>query len=186
MINLELPFTWELLWIASLIFLASWILYIIFCPGFIIEYPTYQDYLERDHDPRWIVWESKEVITNPYLLPKFFDRLKTKKLIAEESISPPQLNYPQVEEKQTKIYFKFKGNLYSLAQPMEMASNYANAEYETEKAQKAIFWEIFGRFSSSKKWVRLIILLLFFTSIALVLINVGQNIISGFEYLYAI
>ena len=47
-ITLEFPFTWELLYIASLLFVLSFILYVIFCPNFIKKYRDYSIFFEEE------------------------------------------------------------------------------------------------------------------------------------------
>jgi hypothetical protein len=74
-LHIALPFKWELLWLSSLSFVIAFVLYKIFCPRFITTYSSFSDYKLYDHSPRWIVWESAEVVKNKKELPKFFERL---------------------------------------------------------------------------------------------------------------
>ncbi len=181
-INLELPFSWELLWIASILFLIAWIIYLFCCPTFIRKYPTFTDYQNHDHDPRWIIWESALVINNTKLFQKFFERLSTKNLLEIESKKEIQLNEPIVDDYQTLIYFEKDNQLYSLGMPIYKGD--VQDLNLTKISEKAIFWEIFGRFASSKTFSRFLILILIFASLILVAINIGQNIFSGFKYIF--
>lgn len=179
----KLPFNWELIWFASILFIIAWVFYIYFCPIFIRNYPTLTDYLKHGHSPRWLVWESQKIIEDSDLLPKFFQRMYEKKYVIDvNDVGANKLNYPIVTKDSTIIYFEHKSKYYSFSMPL-----YDEKEYSiqrTEIAVTEIFWEIFGRYSSSHKNIRLTILILFSISLSMVAITIGQNIVNGIKIIF--
>jgi hypothetical protein len=89
---------------------------------------------------------------------------------------------PFVNKEQTELYFNYQEKTYSLELPRLDASGKID-KGATEVAEKEIFWEVFGRFSSSKSAVRLIIIGLLFISLVLFSIVLLQNIWTGLLYL---
>lgn len=182
-IDLGLPFSWELLWASSLFFVVALIIYVIFCPSFIKKYPSFKDYKAHYHSPRWIVWEAKKVAVDKSEIPLLFDRLNTKKYLKIENQSKPEnINKVIVEALQTKLYFKYSNQDYSLGMPILFNKKEIDRE-NTDNVEREIFWEIFGRYSSSKPFWRGVIILLLFLSLICFSIPVVQNIIKGGNYL---
>lgn len=179
-LNLSLPFYWELLWASSLCFVIALLLYHIFCPPFIKTYNSFGDYKRFRHSPRWIVWESLVIINDSDEIAKLFKRLDTKKYI-KLTQRDFEKNSIEIEETQTTAYFKFNDIKYSLSLPI-MNGKSIDSE-QTEIAEREIFWEVFGRFSSSNKTVRIIIVLLLIASGILFGIVFIQNILTGIEYI---
>lgn len=181
-INISLPFHWELLWLSSLTFVIAFLLYKLFCPRFITTYPTYTDYKAYYHSPRWLVEESAKIINGKIELPKFFKRLNTKgylKLLPYQEISKVET---VVKTYVTEVLFNFEGKTYSLALPI-VDENGKILERESSTAELEIFWEVYGRFSSSKTFIRGIILLSLIISLLLFGIVFIENIYNGLIYL---
>jgi len=179
-ISLSLPFYWELLWLSSLFFVIALTLYQLFCPQFIKTYNSFGDYKKRLHSPRWIIWESLSVINDKQEIGKLFDRLSTKNYIKETKRKFDK-NEVVIEENQTTAYFEFETKKYSLSLPIITAENID--EQKTELVEREIFWEVFGRFSSSKKGIRITIITLLILSAILFGVVFLQNIVNGFEYI---
>jgi len=178
-LNLSLPFSWEVLWLSSLAFVFALLLYQVACPAFIKTYNSYGDYKSYKHSPRWIIWETLKVLNDKNEIDKLFERLDEKKYI-NTSTKTISKNEVLVEEKQSVAYFKYGDKTYSLALP-----NIANGKIDVSKTdimESEIFWEIFGRFSSSKKIIRLIIIVLLSISALLFSYVLIQNIYSGISY----
>src|SRR5690606_878602 len=113
-------------------------------------------------------------------LPKLFKRLKEKELI-EASTTKLATNEIKVENKQTVAYFKFNDDHFTMSLPVTNADNSINLE-KTHDKEMEIFWEIFGRFSSSRKYVRLSILILLTISGTLFLITFVEHVWTGLKY----
>lgn len=179
-ITLSLPFHWQLLWLSSLSFVFAFVLYKIFCPGFIIKYPNYNSYLKYNHSPRWIVWESVEIIKKNNDVPKFIERLEKKEYLKQVEYNEIEETRATVEKNQTVLKFNYQSKTYSLALPIII--NHKIAESSTAIAEKEIFWEIFGRFASSQYIVRFCIYVLLIISLLLFTWVLLENIITGLEY----
>jgi len=180
-ITLELPFKWEILWFSSLSFVTAFILYKIFVPKYITKYFSLKYYKEFEHSPRWLVWEAEILIESKTDLSKFIKRMKDKKYIIDH---PDPSNYEKgvkVEEKQTKLSFEYENKMYEFALPI-LANNQNEDEIKTTIAIREIFWEIFGRFSSSNLFIRGVIQLLLIISLVTFAIPFIQSIISGLQY----
>lgn len=180
-IPLELPFTWELLWLSSLFFVIAFAIYKVFCPNFITKYYNFEKYLDENHSPRWIVWESKEIVKNDIDLSKFVKRLLEKKYLSEIDEKEIKEIHPIVKELQTVLEFNYKEKTYSLAMPI-LDSNNNNDESNTIIAEKEIFWEVFGRFATSRYFARVSIIVCLILSFGFFLIVLFQNIIKGLLY----
>lgn len=184
-VNITLPFKWELLWMSAVSFVFAYLLYVIFCPKFIKEYSSFGDYKRHMHSPRWLVWLAYNIVKNyKDQLPRFFERMKTKKYFAEAGNIPEEVKLPdvKVQEQQTVLYFKYEEQLYLFGMPIIDSGQFDSAK--TEVAEYEIFWEIFGRFSSSQKIVRLVIISLLFVSASLFVIVLTQNIFAGVQYMF--
>lgn len=200
-IPLELPFKWEYLWISSLLFVISYILYLAFCPRFIKTYSSFKDYLSHKHSPRWISWIARDLIkmSNDDNIKKFHNRVLVKnyikKITQQDQIGllledknevegePENMLTPNayIGNKQTTLVYKFNNELYALPMPILDDKNIEDPN-ATDIAERELFWEVFGRFSSSRRGVRLIIRWLLIASLVLFSIAVYQNIETAFEY----
>lgn len=200
-IPLELPFKWEYLWISSLLFVVAYTLYLAFCPKFIKTYSSFRDYLSHQHSPRWISWISRDLLklSNAHNIEKFHNRLLVKnyvKIISQNEQQdlllkdktkvqddPKNMLTPNayIGEKQTTLVYNFEKNLFALFIPI-LDSTGLEDKNSTEIAEREIFWEVFGRFSSSLRGIRLIITALLIVSGIFFIIAISQNISSAFEY----
>jgi hypothetical protein len=176
--NVQLPFSLEMLWLSSLFFVVALLIYQIACPSFIKKYSSFGDYKKHLHSPRWIIHESLDILNNANQLPKLFERMSTKEYLKpiEESIDE---NRVEVEKHQTVAYFKYKSKSYSIGLPV-LKSDMSVDQAGTELAELELFWEIFGRFSSSRSPWRQTIVILLIISGALFLYTLFEHI-----YIYA-
>jgi DNA repair photolyase len=197
--NLRLPFSWELLWVASFIFVVAFALYQIYCPKFIKKYNSFSDYLAMKHAPRWIVWESKNILEKKMDVDKFYSRIHTKGFLNEvlstiidekkkthdierKKDSEEFIDYGVlVEKQQTVLYFKHDQKWYSLGMPRLDSENIICNE-TTDRVEKELFWEVFGRYSASSPKIRLAILIMLCTSAILFLVVFSQHIYHGLVY----
>lgn len=176
-IELNVPFHWELLWVSSLFFVIALILYAIFCPGFIKKYPSFKEYKAHFHSPRWVVWEALNIVNKKSEIKSFFNRLNTKQYLKINNDDSISINEVKVETLQTELHFSHENKRYVLGMPI-LDNNEINQE-KTDLAEKEIFWEIFGRFSTSNSTVRFLIIICLFLSLIFFAIPVGQNIAEG-------
>lgn len=180
-----LPFTWELLWLSSFLFMVAYALYALSCPRFVKNYSSYADYKAHMHSPRWIVWEARELAKDKNELPRLVERLLTKHYLRvvspqdAETITTPNII---VEEKQTALYLQDKNVKYRLAMPILDSCQHEDKE-ATAIAEREIFWEVFGRVSSSRHVIRLVIITLLLGSLLLFLFVLGQHICAALRYL---
>jgi len=176
-----LPFQWQLLWLSSLLFVFAFFLYKKFCPKFIITYPNFNKYLEMNHSPRWLIEEAKEVVKSKSDIPKFIRRLEGKGYLKEIDFNASLKTKTEVFEKQTKLFFNYEKKTYLLALPILTNHSIVSMEL-TNIAEKEIFWEIYGRFSSSKYQIRFLIEVLLVLSLIFFLIVLGEHIYAGLQY----
>lgn len=182
-INLELPFKWEILWVSSLSFVIAYILYLIFSPIFVKRYFSLKYYKEYEHSPRWIVREAQKLVNSWFVdLDKFLERMIEKGYIYKIEDSDNFENKKViVTKKQTYLMFQNKKINYKFSMPILI--NDKEDKELTEIAVREIFWEVFARFSDSKFGVRLIIQILLIFSLVTFAIPFVQSICSGFQYL---
>lgn len=181
-IELTLPFSWQLLWLSSFSFVIAFIIYKLWCPDFIIKYNSYSDYLARSHDRRWLSWESYYMWTyiSEEQKQKFLD-VALRKEFAEMLDDAVDFSFdkkPIVEKEQTVFYFKHQEKKYKLASPS------LKQGIDNENQQCGLFYEIFGRYTSSKIGIRFVIFLLLFLSLLLFSLAFIQHICRGWEFVY--
>lgn len=177
-LELTLPFNWQILWLSSLFFVISLLLYQIYCPKFIKKYNNYGDYLAYHHDFRWMTWEAKILLKKNIGVSKFTDRIKTKGYASEvKSTDGKGLLEPFVTEKTTDVYFVSDNKTYRLSLP-----HYTEINSESVLdpfADKGMFYEVFGRYSESKAFWRFIILVLALISLGLFFVVLFEHIYTG-------
>ncbi|MBF9052317.1 hypothetical protein GTA62_20370 [Roseobacter sp. HKCCD9010] len=114
----QLPFTWWVLWLASIAYSGAFLLYTFFCPSFVKLYPNARAYEERLHSPRYIVWQCYY-----YLRSGTKDGTKKlKKRLIEKGYATPHDSEPlsadpmkpKVEERGTLTRFELDGAVYEL------------------------------------------------------------------------
>lgn len=174
-IALELPFSWEVLWWASLIYAIAFVLHLLFCPDFIKRYPSYNEYTSRGHSPRWLVWE---VFRAWGAIPKrarekLFQRLSSKNYATTEVTELPLYAQPTVSKNGTEWAFEYLDKIYVLR---------INESLSSER-QRDLFWEIFGRHGGSRSVLRYLVWGLLLISAILVLRVVYENIVFVLAYL---
>ncbi|MDM1380883.1 hypothetical protein [Myroides marinus] len=183
-ITLQLPFKWEILWISSLFFIIAFILYKVFVPNFITKYFSLKYYKEFEHSPRWLVWEAQNLIISKTDLSKFVKRMSDKKYIKTSDNTINEKTFVEVKEKQTILYFSFDGKNYEFALPIINDDKKTENKEETDIAVREIFWEIFGRFSSSRVFIRGLIHSLLILSLVTFTIPFIQSICTGLQYFF--
>jgi len=189
-LTLSLPFTWWLLWLASLCYFLAFILFHAFCPQFIKRYPSFTEYKLHGHSPRWIIWEFYFAVEGPQrsanwiaaLWQKFyysispitqtdklFQRVITKRYAVDAGENMPTTN-PVVEEKQTTTYFKSGDHVYKISCDPDSTG--------IQVKESEIFWEVFGHFAKQVPGVRTTISILIAATIGLLLIVLLQHILT--------
>lgn len=171
---LELPFTWQLLWLSSLAFFSALLLYQVRCPAFLRRYNSLGEYKAFMHDPRWLAWEAGDILHEPALREKFVDRLLKKKYLQVLDTGFSWSASPSVEERQTKLYFEWAGQKFALALPI-----LDDHGAVVPDAEVGVFWEIFGRLSGSRYWSRALIYWLLILSALLFLCVLFQHVFFG-------
>ena len=82
------------------------------------------------------------------------------------------------------LYFNHNGESYSLGMPV--IENEEIDEKMTDLVEREIFWEIFGRYSTSKTLWRGTIISFLMLSLICFIIPVVQNILKGSGYLWGV
>jgi hypothetical protein len=180
-LTLELPFKWECLWLSSLFFMMAYFLYLIFCPSFVKKYFSLKNYLEYEHSPRWLTWEAKDLLAEKSVIPKFIKRMESKGYLKQ---SKREVTNPQVEagDNQSTLYFSHDKKNYEFSMPiLDKEGN--EDDVKTKIAVREIFWEIFGRFSSSKPFIRSMIRVLLVIALILFSITLIQSVFNALSYL---
>ena len=163
-----LPFDWWILWLASLAYAVAFALHALKCPQFIKRYPTYPAYQARGHSPRWLVWEFQGCWSsiNAAGREKLGNRVVGKNYAIEASLNQKFQEEPKVLREGTIFQFPHDGKNYDITVK----------EDEKEDVVRDLFWEIFGRWTSSDTEMRLLIWVLLTTAMVLILLTVFQDI----------
>lgn len=186
-VNLKFPFNWKLLWLSSFFYFLALIIYKFRCPELLKKYSSLGDYKKHQHFPRWIPWLSESVVSDKQELKKFFCRLNVKGYLEElgENAQNELLPVVKVEGSRSVLYFIYENKSYSLGMPI-LDQNGKVDNTKTEVAEADIFWEVFGRFSSSRRNSRRTIRLLLLASLLCAAFPISQNIIVGLRYVLGI
>jgi hypothetical protein len=184
--QLQGVFSWPLLWFAAVSYLVAYVLYLVFCPTFIKTYSNYKDYRDHEHSPRWLVWVSRDIVTDKHLAEKFVERLQTKNYL--ERVGPPADPFREtanvvVGAKQTCLTFSFKCGWLRFAMPL-LKSGGEFDEDATKIAEQEVFWEVFGRLSSKRVLARFAVIALLLLSGVLFLIVLVQYFIAMTRYIF--
>lgn len=173
---LNLPFRWEILWWASLLYAIALSIYLLFCPGFIKRYPNFSSYTDRGHSPRWLVWEIFRVWRSISKdgREKLFKRLSKKEYAIQTETQAPPFTSPSVTKDGTKWVFEYNSNKYVVC----IDENLPDAQ------QKDIFWEILGRYGASLPYARYFTWFFLLISALLVFCVVTQNIYFVLQYFF--
>ena len=163
-----LPFDWWVLWLASLAYAIAFAVHTWRCPQFIKRYPTYSAYQARGHSPRWLVWEFFGCWTaiDEESRAKLANRVVEKNYADVSTEDPKFRAKPQVLKDGTIFQFPHKGKSLNLTMKEDAAA----------EIEKDLFWEIFGRWTSSGVKARLLIWGLLALAVFLVLFTVCQDI----------
>lgn len=184
-VSISLPFSWWVLWISAILYILALLIYVFGCPQFIKKYGSYHDFKIEEHSPRWIPWQSGELIKRKFELDKFFNRMIDKGyfLISSEVFETGDLPKVEVKQGQSVVYASYNGAVYEFGLPVFKVNS---AEVDQEKNNiivKDVFWEIFGRFAASHPFwqktakVFLVFAILMFSYVVL------QNIIFVIRFL---
>lgn len=173
---LALPFSWELLWVSSLLFIVALMIYQLRCPAFVKKYNNFADYLAYQHDSRWLAHETRFLIRANVDVDKFTEVLLKKRFaqIREEPID--EARNPSVEELQTVFRYTHDGKTIVVASPVMHDGKL------TSDADRGLFWEIFARYSGSRAYARLAILVLLTVSGLTFLVVLLQHMCYGTSY----
>jgi len=162
------------LWIASLLYVAAYALFSIYCPEFIRRYRGYSDYEAVGHSPRYLAHELKRAFDASSNRQQLIRRLEVKAFAQPiELPSPPFVN-PSVEYDATKFYYK------SQQRWMEVSIR----SDTPDERQRELFWEIFEPFANAYFLQRSIIKVFFISAVALVIFVVCQQIYSVARFAY--
>ncbi len=188
-LNLSLPFSWWILWAASILYFVAFILYQAFCPAFIKRYPSFGEYKAIQHSRRWIVWEFFYAVSSErrdqnlvsagwkhiYLFFSplreqnvLYERIDKKGFIDRTELTLVPSENPKVEKEETAAYFLYDDKICKLA----CGSN-------SEEKERELFWEVFGHFAKQGKAVRSIIQALSLLAVLLVVFVAAQHVLTG-------
>jgi hypothetical protein len=149
-LTLSLPFKWWLLWWSSFFYTVAVVTYVVRCPGFIKKYPSYSNYIEVKHSPRWIASElstAANTLKNPAARDQLFERLVTKKLaILADTTDLNEPGTKLIEKDGTSYWFVHNRCKYKF---IATDSDPVSAAHERET-----FWEIFEPLATSRSIAR--------------------------------
>lgn len=187
-LQVGLPFSWIILWAASLLFALSATLFAIFCPSFIKRHDTYEKYKVLGHSPRWVVWEVHYALTSDkkswfwkYENTKSMRKRFVDKGLAEEAnpsddkLSQNQNSAVFPEGDRSIVYFRHEGKVYRMYSKQ--------APPDGDERENDIFWELFGYLAKTHPIIRGAIKWLIIFSFFLVAIVVIENIWFAVEYI---
>jgi len=174
-LNFSLPFTWQLLWIASFLFFVAFLIYHLKCPPFVKKYNRYSDYTSYGHDLRHLAWEVRDLFKHPDVdKEKFVNRLSIKKYIAvTEKVFDKDM--VEIKSETTSFYFRYLETSYEFSAPLMLEGT----QGDRSEAEKGVFWEIFGRYSALGKGWRRTIQSLLIICWCIVLVVLFEYIWSG-------
>lgn len=187
-IHTELPFSWIVLRIASLLFSVAAVLFHGFCPSFIKRHESFEQYKRIGHSPRWIAWELYYHLKEWGILKRYKNSESLRRSLVAKALALPSDenpcdlpdNLPACVTKgssETVLYFKHGSRLYRLS-----AKQSPSQDDQTENDQ---FWELFGFLADSYPFVRRLIMYLLIASMSLVAIVIAQNIWFALTYIIA-
>lgn len=181
---LELPFSWQLLWISSFFFFLALALYFIRCPGFVSQYNSYDEYASYQHDPRWLVRVAKDLLNDKGIVEKFTSRMVTKGFVIREHQDSGEFDNkstdgPLVFKNQTIIRYEHNGVKWYFPMP-------PNTSIPENGSERAVFWEIFACYSGSRWRSRLLILVFLLISGLFFLCVLMPHIWAGFMEVWKI
>lgn len=163
-----LPFSWWILWLASLGYAVAFFIHRVASPDFVKRYPNYPAYKAIGHSPRWIVWQFYylwEAADDSTRL-KLSTRLIDKGCAIVATPDDKKLEEPQVSKTGTAFQFKSQGNTYELSL----------SESATDDKVLDIFWEVLARWANQGPKLRNIVWLLLVFSMTLVVYTVLEDI----------
>ncbi|WP_210164234.1 hypothetical protein [Bradyrhizobium japonicum] len=172
---IALPFNWQLLWFASLLFFMAFAIYSIACPRFVKRYPNYTAYLAEGHAVRWIVWEFYYMETPHHVRNSVERRLITKNYA--EPTDEALTSEPNVTAESTYLVFSHESQNYRFGSPAE----------DTDGRQRAweqdVFWEVFGGWAKSRSLFATTIRWLVLAAAAITGYIVCENISAALQYI---
>ena len=172
---IALPFNWQLLWFASLLFFLAFVIYSIACPGFIKRYPDYTAYLSNGHAVRWIVWEFHYMET-PHRVRNDVERRLITKNYAEPTGESPT-SEPKITAESTYVVFQHDNRNYRFGSPAEGV----NGRQQTW--EQDVFWEVFGGWAKSRPHFALTIRGLVLAAGAITVYIVCENIAAALHFI---
>jgi hypothetical protein len=129
-------------------------------------------------------WEASYLIAeaNDKQKNKLIKRLLTKNYLSELTDADEFIDSskPQVGEKQTVLYFKHNNKKYKLGMPVLKKNN----DKIVKGSEKGVFFELFGRYSESRKLERKAIKILLVLSLILFFIVFIEHLYFGLSYFY--
>jgi hypothetical protein len=187
-LHMELPFSWVILWIASLLFSLAAVLYHLFCPAFIKRHESFAEYKKIGHSPRWIVWEIFYHLNKWGLRKRYANSEKLRSILISKKlatsaakaaceISPNDNACVHKGPEMTTLYFKQGRDLYAVSS--------LQSPDPTDQKENDLFWELFGFLAGSYPPVRSAIKWLVIASFLMVAFVVLQNIWSAFTYIFS-
>lgn len=185
-LHMELPFSWVILWIASLLFSAAAVLFHLFCPAFIKRHDNFADYKRIGHSSRWIVWEIYYHLNEWGLRKRYENSAKLRTILITKQLALPasqaECEIPANKNacvnkgpEATTLYFNQGEQLYSTSS--------MQSPDPTDQRENDLFWELFGFLAGSYPKVRFVIKWLVIVSFLLVGFVILQNIWSAFTYI---
>jgi hypothetical protein len=170
-----LPFSWQVLWVASFLFFIAFVIYVVACPSFIKRYPDYSAYLAHGHSIRWIVHEFFHMSTTDEVRNSVEKRLITKGYAIVTG--DPCTVAPIVTADSTYVIFEHDQQNYCFGSPTENA-NAGQGLWEREA-----FWEVFEGWTKSRPLFASTVRWLVLIAGLLTLYIVFENIWSALSYI---
>lgn len=172
-INVGLPFSWWVLWIASLLYVAAYAVFSFYCPAFIKRYRGYSDYAAVGHSPRYLAHELKRAFDASSDQQQLITRLEVKGF-SHPTDRPIPCENPSIENDATTFFYESHRRCMQV--PIRSDTS--------DERQRELFWEIFEPFANAYFWSRAVIKGLFLSAISLVIFVVSQQIYSVARFAY--
>lgn len=176
LVEISMPFNWTILWFGSLFYLSALVLYTLFCPSFIKQFPNFSAFKAEEHSPRYLAHKIEEAFKQKGSRERFISRLRTKGYVEGELPEKyDTLGVASVESEGTVYRFNQNNDYYKIS---------ISEKFDLDKTRD-LFWEIFEVFCSRSTFFRIAISLLLFASLLMVCWVLLQQIYFVLDYYFA-
>jgi hypothetical protein len=198
--GMALPFSWKVMWIGSIFYLFSYVIYLLFCPYFVKKYKNIENYIYKNLPNRSIIHEWADFVANNRVNlirdEQFFEKLKgslfNSKISA--SISPIkfikcQPTYSFIGERNSGFFVGQTGNfiIYGVSDERVVLIRYDDYIFSKEnninEDYKEIVFSLFDLSEKIRRKCKIFCYSMVFVSGLCFLIVLIQNIMKTIFYI---